>query len=349
MKVSFVSSQAISSALRYQTARLQADLTNATKEMSTLRVADAGLALGARSSISVSLYREIERLDGITDSNELAQARLKSTQLGLQQLTDAASDLLSNFSSTLSGAGDASIAQQQAEKALALMSSVLNTNVNGENIFAGINTDVRPFNDFLDPASPARVAFDTAFVSYFGFAPTDPAAAGIAAADMDTFLTTIVEPDILGDAGWQNWSSATGQTISSRITLTETAQTSVTANIAGFRKLAMAAATVAAIFTGDIGEGARKVVLEHSLKFLGEAVTDLANQQGYTGVTQQRLTQANERISMQVDLFKGSIQSLEGIDEFEAAAKVNGLKTQLEVSYSLTASMQKLSLLNYLS
>ncbi|MBW7947651.1 MAG: flagellar hook-associated family protein, partial [Sphingomonadaceae bacterium] len=110
MKVSFVSSQAISSALRYQTARLQADLTNASKEMSTLRVADTGLALGARSSISASLYREIERLEGITDSNELAAARLKSTQLGLQQLTDAASELLSNFSSTLSGAGAPSIA-----------------------------------------------------------------------------------------------------------------------------------------------------------------------------------------------------------------------------------------------
>jgi flagellar hook-associated protein 3 FlgL len=348
MKVSFVSSQAISSALRYQTARLQADLTNATKEMSTLRVADTGLALGARSSISVSLHREMERLEGITDSNELASARLKSTQLGLQQLTDAASDLLSNFSSTLSGAGDASIAQQQAEKLLSLMSSVLNTNLNGENIFAGINTDVRPFNDFLDTSSPNRVAFDTAFQGHFGFSADDPATANIAAADMDAFLAAL-ETDMLGNAGWQNWSNATDQTISSRITLTETAQTSVTANIPGFRKLALAAATVAAAFGGDIGKEARTAVLEHGIKFLGEAVTDLANQQGYTGVTQQRLTQANERISMQVDLFKGSIQSLEGVDEFEAAAKVNGLKTQLEVSYSLTASMQKLSLLNYLS
>lgn len=348
MKVSFVSSQAISSALRYQTARLQADLTNATKEISTLRVADTGLALGARSSISVSLHREMERLEGITDSNALAAARLKSTQLGLQQLTDVAGDLLSNYSSTLSGAGDASIAQQQAAKILSLMSSVLNTNVNGENIFAGINTDVQPFNDFLDTSSPNRAAFDAAFSSHFGFAAGDPATAGITAADMNAFLAT-VETDILGNAGWQNWSNATDQTISSRITLTETAQTSVTANIAGFRKLAVAAATVAAVFGSGISEEARAAVLEHGIRFLGEAVADLANQQGYTGVTQQRLTQASDRISMQVDLLKGSIQSLEGIDEFEAAAKVNGLKTQLEVAYSLTASMQKLSLLNYLS
>jgi flagellar hook-associated protein 3 FlgL len=347
MKVSFVSSQAISKAMRYQTARLQSDLTKATTEMSTLRVADTGLALGARSSISVTLHREIDRLKGITDSNELAAARLKSTQLGLQELTAAASKLIENYSTALSGAGEPGIAQRQAAETLTLMSSVLNTNLNGENIFAGINTDVTPFNDFLDPASPNRVAFDTAFGTHFGFAADDPAAQTITATQMEAFLA-VVEPQFTG-AGWSAWSRADDQQITTRITLTETAQTSVSANIVGFRKLAMAAATVAAGFAGPLSEEARNVLLENGVKLLGQAVSELADQQGYTGVTEQRLAQASERISMQIDLFSGSIRNLEGVDEFEAAAKVTALKTQLEVSYSLTASMQKLSLLNYLS
>ena len=348
MKVSFVSSQAISQAMRYQTSRLQSDLVKATKEMSTLRVADTGLALGARSSISVSLHREIDRLKGIVDSNELAATRLKATQIGLRELTDAANELLSDYSTALTDVADPTIVQQQAAKVLALMSSVLNTNLNGENIFAGINTDVKPFNDFLDPASPNRAAFDASFAAHFGFAADDPAAAGIAAADMEAFLTSI-EGQFEG-TGWSPaWSQATNQTITSRITLTETAQTSVSANIPGFRKLAMAAATVAATFGSGLGEEARVAAIERGIKLLGEAVTDLANQQGYTGVTEQRLSQASERMSTQIDLFTGSIQDLEGVDEFEAAAKVTNLKTQLEISYSLTASMQKLSLLNYLS
>jgi flagellar hook-associated protein 3 FlgL len=231
MKVSFVSSQAISKAMRYQTARLQSDLTKATTEMSTLRVADTGLALGARSSISVTLHREIDRLKGITDSNELAAARLKSTQLGLQELTAAASKLIENYSTALSGAGEPGIAQRQAAETLTLMSSVLNTNLNGENIFAGINTDVTPFNDFLDPASPNRVAFDTAFGTHFGFAADDPAAQTITATQMEAFLA-VVEPQFTG-AGWSAWSRADDQQITTRITLTETAQTSVSANIVG--------------------------------------------------------------------------------------------------------------------
>lgn len=348
MKVSFVSSQAISQAMRYQTSRLQSDLVKTTKEMSTLRVADIGLALGARSSISVSLHREIDRLNGIVDSNELAATRLKATQIGLKELTDAASDLLSDYSTALSDAAAPTIVQQQAAKVLALMSSVLNTNLNGENIFAGINTDVKPFNDFLDPASPNRAAFDASFATHFGFAADDPDAADITAADMDAFLA-LVESQMTG-AGWSPaWSQATDQTITSRITLTETAQTSVSANIPGLRKLAMAAATVAATFGGELSKEARMAAVERGIELLGEAITDLANQQGFTGVTEQRLKQASERMSTQIDLFTGSIQDLEGVDEFEVAAKVTNLKTQLEISYSLTASMQKLSLLNYLS
>ncbi|MBE0691767.1 MAG: flagellar hook-associated family protein [Aquamicrobium sp.] len=348
MKVSFVSSQAITQALRYQTSRIQGDLNNALKEMNTLRVADTGLALGARTSVSVSLHREIDRLNSLIDSNKLAASRLEMTQIGLRQLSDAASDLLADYSTALSDTADPAITRQQAEKTLALMSSVLNANVNGENIFAGINTDVKPFNDFLDPTSPNRIAFDTAFQTHFGFAADAPAAANITGAQMDAFLTA-VESQFLG-ADWHgSWSEATDQQITSRITLTETAQTSVSANIVGFRKLAMAAATVVATFSDTMSKEGRDAVLDRAFKLVGEVIPELANQQGYTGIAEQRLTSANDRMSMQIDLFTKSIQDLEGIDELNAASRVTGLKTQLEISYQLTASMQQLSLLKYLS
>lgn len=343
MKLSFVSSQAITQAMRYQTARLQSDLVTATKELGSLRVADVGLALGARAGVSVSLHREMDRLKGLIDSNKLAATRLEMTQVGLRQLTDAASSLLADYSTALSDAVDPSVVQQQAEKVLSMMSSVLNGNLGGENIFAGINTDAQPFMDFLDPGSPNRVAFDAAFAAY-PFA--DPAE--ITAAEMEAFLAS-VEPQFTGP-GWQGvWSQATDQQITSRITLTETALTSVSANIPAFRKLAMAAATVAATFSAPLGADARTAVVRHGIALLGEVVADLANQQGYTGVTQQRIDRANERLSMQIDLFSGSIQDMEGIDEYEIASRVTGLRTQIEISYTLTSSMRQLSLLNYLS
>src|SRR5690606_11612192 len=204
-----------------------------------------------------------------------------------------------------------------------------------------INTDVQPLNDYLDPASPNRVAFDTAFAA-FPFA--DPA--NITAAEMDAFLNS-VEGQFLG-AGWDDWSNATDQQITSRITLTETAQTSVSANIPAFRKLAMASAIVSATFDDSMSEAARTEALNRGIALLGEVVNDLANQQGATGITQQRIERANDRMSMQIDLFTESLTEMEGVDPAEASTRVTSLLSQIEISYSLTARLQQLSLLRYL-
>ncbi|TYR30138.1 flagellar hook-associated family protein [Mesorhizobium microcysteis] len=347
MKVSFVSSQAISQAIRYQMSRMQADLVVAQKEVATLRVADVGLALGARTGVSVSLYREIDRLKGITDTNQLAASRLDSTQIGMRQLRESASDLIATLTTAVSGASDPAIVKQQADQVLGQMTSVLNANLNGEHLFAGINTDVQPFNDFLDPTSPNRVAFDNAFTTHFGFPAGDPAAAAITEAEMNDFLDNVADPLFFG-AGWADWSNATDQQITSRITLTETAQTSVSANIPGFRKLAMAAAIVSAAFDDSMSQAGRSAILARGLDLLGSAVNDLANQEGSTGITQQRIEKANERMSMQIDIFTTSLLDLEGVDGYEASTKVTGLLAQIEISYSLTARMQQLSLLRYL-
>lgn len=347
MKVSFVSSQAINQALRYQTQRMQADLIKANKEVVSLRVADVGLALGARSGVSLSMHREIDRLKGLIDSNQLAASRLSSTQIVLRQMTGESEKLMEAVATALSGAADPSLTRSQAQSVLSTMASSLNSNLNGEYLFAGINTDVKPFADFNDPTSAARVAFETEFATYFGFAPDDPAAAGIDGADITTFMDTVLDPMFFG-AGWSDWSSATDQQITTRITLSETAQTSVSSNVSGVRKLAMAAAIIGGMFHDDLSADGRQAILIRASQLVGEAQTDLANQQGLTGITEQRIANASERMSMQIDIFTGSINDLEGIDWEEASTRVSGLMAQIELSYSLTARMQQLSLLKYL-
>jgi flagellar hook-associated protein 3 FlgL len=98
------------------------------------------------------------------------------------QLTDIANDLMPALTTALSGPIDQTIPRNQAKAALSTITSILNTSQNGEYLFAGINTDVKPLNDFDAPGSTARAAFDTAFRRRFGFAdrPT-PLAAGITA------------------------------------------------------------------------------------------------------------------------------------------------------------------------
>lgn len=348
MKASYVSSQAITQALRYSMMRMQNELVTAQKEVATGRVADPGLALGARSGHTVTLARDVERLKGLVDSNQLASSRLGSTQDALKQLSDRAEELRSTLTAAMSGNSHPSVVQMDAASMMETLTSVLNTTINGEYLFAGINTDVEPLANFSNPASPNRVAFDQAFTTHFGFSITDPLAANITGAQMDGFLASVVEPQFLG-AGWAaNWSSATDEPIVSRIALNETAPTSVGANIIGVRKLAMAAAISSGLLGGSLDGDASSVIVTRALKLVAEGVAEVADQKAQTGIAQKRVASASARIKMQADLFDSTIRDMEGVDPYEAATRVAALKTQIEQSYALTAQIQQLSLLRYL-
>jgi flagellar hook-associated protein 3 FlgL len=349
MKASYVSSHAITQALRYSMLRVQSDLVNAQKESATGRVADVGLALGVATSRTVSLARDMSRLEAISDSNNLVAARLTSTQDALQQIADRADDFRSTLTASVGGNVRDEIVKIDAAATMATLRSILNTSSNGEYLFAGINTDVQPFADFSDPNSLARSTFDQSFVTHFGIAPTNPAANNITAAQMEDFLTNVVEPQFFGSTWNPNWSTATDEAITARISLNETAETSVSANISGVRKIAMAAAISMALLGTEINAAAASAIADRSLVLVAEGSAEIADQKARTGLVEQRVAAATERLSMQVDLFERTIQDLEGVDPYEAATRVSALLTQIETSYALTARIQQLSLLRFLA
>ncbi|MGB6117556.1 MAG: flagellar hook-associated family protein [Mesorhizobium sp.] len=348
MKTSFVSTSAINQALRYSMVRLQSDLTKGQTEMATLRVADVGLALGNRTGQSVSLGRDISRLNSVVDSNALASSRLSSTQSILGQLAERGEELRSTLAAALSGDSQPGIVQQDAVNMIEAMTSMLNTSYNGAYLFGGINTDVQPFADFRDPASPNRVAFDNAFMARFGFSQDDPQAATITKAEMEDFIDNDVTSLFMG-SDWSDWSSASDQPIVSRIALNETAETSVSANITGVRKLALAAAISSSLLaSGYLNDGAVSAVVERALGTVAEGVAEINDVRTVTGINETRVKNATARIEMQVDLFERSVQGLEGVDPYEASTRVSALVTQIETAYSLTSRLQQLSLLKFI-
>jgi len=348
MKVSFVSTSAISQTLRYQMMRMQADLVKAQEELNSGRLADPGATLGARAGFSFSMSREITRLENVIDANSLASNRLSATQDSLTQLTDISQELLSTLSAALSGVNDTSIVKNGAKRALESMTSVLNSNLNGEYLFAGINTDVKPINDFTDPASANKAQFDAQFLAFFGFAQSDPAASGITASQIEDFLDTVIEPSFMG-AGWTAaWSNASDERITSRITANETAETSTTANGTGMRKLAMASAVLSEFLAIPLSDEARQALYERTTGIVGEIIPAVASIQAEVGLAETRVQDATDRISSQIDLFKTFISDLEGVDPYEASTRVNEILAQIETSYALTGRIQQLSLLHYL-
>lgn len=350
MKTSFVSNLAMQNAMRLTIGRGQNEVQKLQTEVVTGRFADIGLALGARTSSSVTLNQNVTQLKTIKDANSLVTQRLSASQASLDLMSDNAQQMLEAFIAA-NGADDANrlqIAQRDIETALASFTVAANTSSNGEYLFSGINTNTKPLDDYLAAGSPAKAAFDTLFLTEFGFTQDDPQAANITIAQMDNFIANTLEPAFTGGDWNTNWSSASDTNISSRITRSEVVDSSTNTNTAGMRYFALAAVIGVELLNSPISSEVRASVNVTAVEYAGAAVTGIDNERSALGVSENRVTKANKALESQIDIITLHLGDLEGVDAYEASTRMQSLLAQVETSYTLTARIQQMSLMNYL-
>lgn len=335
--------------MRHSILRAQLELIKAQKEVSTGRLADVGLSLGGSTSQSVTLRVQFERLSTIADTNGLIATRLDATQGALKTIGDLAQSFLSALVGARNAPNGQSIAKSEAQNSLKTLISALNTANGGEFLFAGINTDIKPVADyFASPPTVGKASLDAAFLAEFGITQSDSGASAISGTDMANFLDNSFSA-LFDHAQWtSNWSSASDRAINSRIELKRTIDTSVSANIEPFRKLAMAFAMVADLGTGNLNQGAFETIVDKAVQLAGDAMQGIGTAQADIGIAQGAVAKAKERIGLQMDMISSSISKREAVDPYEAATRVTSIMTQLETSYALTGRIGRLSLLNYL-
>jgi flagellar hook-associated protein 3 FlgL len=150
---------------------------------------------------------------------------------------------------------------------------------------------------------------------------------------------------LFSDPAWKStWSSASDQNVRSRISTSELIDTSVNVNDQAIRKLVSAYTMVSDLGTANLSQAAFQKVVDKATHLTAEALQGLTTVQANLGDAQQRVSDANSRMSIQSDIIKTHIGALEGVDPYEASSRL----TQIETAYSVTARIQKLTLLNYL-
>jgi flagellar hook-associated protein 3 FlgL len=137
--------------------------------------------------------------------------------------------------------------------------------------------------------------------------------------------------------------------VNSRISRTETADTSVTANDPTFRQLTQAYAMVAGLGFANLNSAAQQVIVKQATTLMGNGIGGLTKVQSFLGVTQQRVSDSNDQIDTQVDFLNKSIDSLESVDPTEVTTQISDLTTQLEAAYSVTNRLNNLSIMDYLT
>lgn len=345
MRTSNISSLSVSLALRSATSRMQMDLPRLQTELVTGKYADSGLSLGAESRKLISFLGDIDHVQKMIDTNNQVETRLTTSQEGMSYIRELADGLVNAVAIVSGDVNQYPTAQQTAANTVDEIASVLNTQVNGVFVFAGQNVDTQPISDYTTGAG--KVAFDAAFLGFFGFDKNDPLASALTATDIQNFLTTQVEPMFLG-AGWTaNMSSATDEVITSRISAGVTAETSVSANEEGFRELMMASVVATEFFDSNLNAEALLEVSDFVISHAGSAGGDLTKVQGRVGLVENRMSRLNDALTAQKALFEEFAADLEAVDSYQTGIELNTLLTQIEVSYQITSRIQSLSLMDY--
>lgn len=349
MKISQVSTSHISTSLRASVAELQAKYLVAHKESLTLRAADMGLHLGNRTSEALSLRAQFSQIGSIKQANDGIAVRMDTTQAALTAIVADAEDFLTQLIPMRDRTIGSDVVQDQAKTRLQALMEILNTGLDGANIFSGVNTQNKPIVDYYgSPTATNKVGMDAAFFAAFGINQDDPAVDAIDPATLQTFLDTDFAQKFEEPAWSAEWSDASDTVRHDMISLTERIPTSVSANAEPIRKLTKAYTMIAELGLNNMNDQAYGVIIDEATRLIGEAIPGIATIQAQLGNSQERLVYSNDKIDKQIAVLNERVGEMEAVDGYEAQVRVNELKTRIETSYELTVRIQSLSLVNYL-
>jgi flagellar hook-associated protein 3 FlgL len=347
MATTFISSNSTSTTLRISAMKSRAALSLATQEATTGRSADVGLNLGALTGRDVVLRAELTDVDKLVDTNALVSGRLAVSQQRVGELIDTAESFQKDMLAARNSDDGGRIVAQSAGSNLQSLIATLNVAMDGQYLFGGINTGQAPVADYT-AGSPAKTAVDAAFVATFGFPQSSPLAANITAVDMKNFIDTTFKAQFDDPAWGTNWSTATDQVMKSRISTTQTIDTSVSANEPAFRKLAMAYTMLSDLGAQNLNQAAFQAMVDTALLGVGDVIADLAGVGAKLGTAEEQTTNATSRLRVQGDIITQQVTAMEKVDQTEASVRVTSLQNQLEMSLALTSRIQSLSILDFI-
>lgn len=356
-----ISSYSLSAASRSGVFRAQNDLRDAQKEVTTGRLADVGLTLGAGSSQSFSLRAELQTTDQQAQTNGLLATRFDQMQTALGSIADSAQHFMQSLLANGGTASGTAATIDQAKSALDQLTAALNTSSGGRFLFSGARADQPAIAfqaaggggsaDAYDQGSTAQAATADAFTTAFGTPQDGAGVAAISAGDLKAFLDGPFA-DLFGDAsaggGFGNFSGTTTEPVYNSIDGSSRVNTAYPAASEAFRNIAKAYVMLSDLGAGGMSDEARQLLTSQATETLDKGISQLTDMRGQIGATQARIEDTNTALKSRSNVVTMSLNTLEEVDPYEASVRVTNLTNLLESSYALTARISRLSLLNYL-
>jgi flagellar hook-associated protein 3 FlgL len=343
---------------------LQAQIARATAEMSSGRKSDPVLGMGVGASLLYRLHDDIQQGGAIKNSTGLAGERLKTMQTAMTSVADIFKDVSAQIL-------QADALKQDSYTTLAadtpdLLSSVadlLNTDFQGQKVFGGTDSANRPLNDLSGLVQDVQAMLNKAVAKNGGplgssgtvtvddlMDNIEAFLAGSTPPDPDLFETTGTPavPVFFDDLHYGSASRTGGDPNMVRIGEGQTLEYDVRADNAAFKDAFKALAMTALLGSDALNKDSKVALADRAGELMRSAQTGLTTLAGTLGTKQARLERVAEIQSRAVDSATAQINDLESADYYTLSDQINTMQIQLQATYSITAQLSKLSLVNYL-
>lgn len=317
--------------LRRQTAQAKADLGRLGTEQTTGRVSDVGARVRGDFTALAGIDSTLARLSVFTAvAGDLALIT-GAQQRALSQIDDVAGETGRALLTAANGTSqDLAIVARRARDGLGTAVDALNLRLADRAVFAGQN--------FPGPALAGAEDIMAAVATSLSGATTS---ADIEAAVQDWFDSPTGFASLLGaDAPPPSVAIAPGEAVSLDLTaadpvLRDTLQGMVLAALIADPSLSLGAVTRA-----DLARRAGQA--------LTDGAEDRATLAGRLGLTEQRLAEAQSRHGAEETALSIARNDLLVADPYETATHLQEAESRLDMIYTLTARLQRLSLADYL-
>ncbi len=333
-------------------------LSDAAKEASTGMKANVYDALGLRSSEALALRSGMARNESFITSNEMLANKLDLTALTLRQTRETAQGFLdlaiSNVAAPTQTAGEL---QRAAQATLDRLTGQINMTFRGVPLFAGTDSAQAPLQRW-DAAHPVTGVVPRDVVSTVidgGIADEADAIAKVAQL-ADIYASDPLVPELQRFEGtFFNGTNLVGADslpsprVTARIDESTVISHGVQANDPAFTDLLRGLSMLASTDAAEIADpAAYRVWVGAAVEAVSAGIAGLIDAESRLGGQQKAVENVLQMQRDRHTLFNSQVLSLEGVDPYESATRLNQLQTQLEATYAVTARLSKLSFLNFM-
>ncbi|AHA27759.1 flagellar hook-associated family protein [Candidatus Liberibacter americanus] len=351
MRANGVSTSSIIYCMNFYNKKLESNLTQLRKETVTGQYSDFGVNFGSKVSDILGLSQENQHIKNMRDSNNLAKVRLSVSQESLKLIDKTYQNIRESIiiSNEAGEKFDINFSEKSKEY-LKYMTDLVNTTLNGSYLFAGNNTSEKPLQDYFAKDSPAKKSFDKILDDFLTNNSKDKKLniADMNSNQMAEFIDKLEQFFLDNDYWDKNWSNASYQNIKQNINGSDVIDVSVNANIDGIRRLALCSVIGIELIGKDISPESREVISTKMFNHISKGLEDINKHHSLLGISEKSIDEVNLFLEKKETIIETYVTKTIGIDKYKTIMTLEDIINKIDISYAITAKINKLSFLKVL-